>query len=270
MDMAEYPDDKTGARSVATPVETSLHDNWRQSRLALATPPVRRQLSWVSVGIVAVIIATSIGQVLLNSWNQPFYDALARRDMAAFLHQLLVFAVIAGTLLVLNIGQTRFNQMCRLKLRQALTLDLIDQWMRPERAFRLPMPASSGQSRPAHAAGRRAPLGPSGFVFQVNGWSLAIPGYMVWAAFLYAGTASWLSWLVGRPLISLNSDRYTREAELRSSMVRVNENVDRHYGLGDTFVQSRARSQCLIFGHRACKHRRRVQWTPRQSPRRFA
>ncbi|MER9409316.1 ABC transporter ATP-binding protein/permease, partial [Mesorhizobium sp. M0589] len=66
----------------------------------------------------------------------------------------------------------------------------------------------------------------SGFVFHINGWSLAIPGYMVWAAFLYAGIASWLSWLVGRPLIRLNSDRYTREAELRSGMVRVNENVD--------------------------------------------
>ncbi|RUY28004.1 ABC transporter ATP-binding protein/permease, partial [Mesorhizobium sp. M7A.F.Ca.CA.001.13.2.1] len=66
----------------------------------------------------------------------------------------------------------------------------------------------------------------SGFVFHIGGTSLAIPGYMVWAAILYAGIASWLSWLVGRPLIRLNSDRYTREAELRSSMVRVNENVD--------------------------------------------
>jgi putative ATP-binding cassette transporter len=29
---------------------------------------------------------------------------------------------------------------------------------------------------------------------------------MVWAAFLYAGSASWLSWLVGRPLIQQNSE----------------------------------------------------------------
>jgi len=50
--------------------------------------------------------------------------------------------------------------------------------------------------------------------------------YMVWAALLYAGIASWLSWLVGRPLVNLDGDRYTREAELRSSMVRINENVD--------------------------------------------
>ena len=66
----------------------------------------------------------------------------------------------------------------------------------------------------------------SGFVFHVWGPSFAIPGYMVWAAVLYAGTASWLSWLVGRPLIRLNGDRYAREAELRFSLVRVNEHID--------------------------------------------
>src|SRR5262249_22356080 len=37
---------------------------------------------------------------------------------------------------------------------------------------------------------------------------------------------SWLSWLVGRPLIRLNADRYAREADLRYSLVRVHEHVD--------------------------------------------
>ena len=36
----------------------------------------------------------------------------------------------------------------------------------------------------------------------------------------------WLSWLVGRPLIRLNADLYAREAELRFSLMRVNEHVD--------------------------------------------
>ncbi|MER9298009.1 ABC transporter ATP-binding protein/permease [Mesorhizobium sp. M0621] len=252
--MADQPDYAATVQQVAVAVEaSSLSDQVATIRRALAESPVRKWLLWTSVGIMAVIIATSIGQVLLNRWNQPFYDALARRDMAAFLHQLLVFAAIAGGLLVLNIGQTWLNQMIRLKLRQALTLDLIDQWMRPARAFRLANAGAIGvnpdqrmQQDAAHLSDLSTDLGvgllqscillvsfvgvlwelSSGFVFHIGGTSLAIPGYMVWAAILYAGTASWLSWLVGRPLISLNSDRYTREAELRSSMVRVNENVD--------------------------------------------
>jgi len=252
--MADQPDNDATAQPAAVTVEAStLRDQVATIRRALTGSPVRRWLLWMSVGIMAVIIATSIGQVLLNSWNQPFYDALARRDMAAFLHQLLVFAAIASGLLVLNIGQTWLNQMFRLKLREALTLDLIDQWMQPARAFRLANAGAIGVNPDqrmaqdaAHLSDLSTDLGvgllqscillvsfvgvlwqlSAGFVFHIGGTSLAIPGYMVWAAILYAGTASWLSWLVGRPLIGLNSDRYTREAELRSSMVRVNENVD--------------------------------------------
>ena len=43
--------------------------------------------------------------------------------------------------------------------------------------------------------------------FHMRGRSFGVPGYMVWCALLYAGTASWLSWRVGRPLIQLNSER---------------------------------------------------------------
>jgi ABC-type uncharacterized transport system fused permease/ATPase subunit len=35
-----------------------------------------------------------------------------------------------------------------------------------------------------------------------------------------------LAWHVGRPLIPLNAERYAREADLRSALVRVNEHAD--------------------------------------------
>jgi putative ATP-binding cassette transporter len=49
---------------------------------------------------------------------------------------------------------------------------------------------------------------------------------MVWCALLYAGTASWVSWRVGSPLIGLNTERYSREADLRFALVRLNEHSD--------------------------------------------
>jgi putative ATP-binding cassette transporter len=49
---------------------------------------------------------------------------------------------------------------------------------------------------------------------------------MVWAGILYAGSASLLSYWVGRNLIGRNAERYAREAELRFSLVRVNEHID--------------------------------------------
>ena len=64
------------------------------------------------------------------------------------------------------------------------------------------------------------------FAFHVAGRVVPIPGYMVWAGILYAGSASLLSYWVGRNLIGRNAERYAREADLRFSLVRVNEHID--------------------------------------------
>src|SRR6202012_249817 len=66
----------------------------------------------------------------------------------------------------------------------------------------------------------------SDFAFHIEGHTYAIPGYMVWAAVIYAGYASLLSYWVGRSLIKRNADLYAREADIRFSLVRVNEHVD--------------------------------------------
>src|SRR3984885_10888780 len=66
---------------------------------ALLAAPVRNTLFKFSGSIFFVIAATAYGQIRLNSWNQPFYDALSRKDFAQFLDQLGVFGLIAGALL---------------------------------------------------------------------------------------------------------------------------------------------------------------------------
>lgn len=220
---------------------------------AFLSSPTRNTIIAVAIAALLVIGGTAVGQVILNRWYQPFYDAIERRDIPAFLDQLMMFAVIASGLLLLNIGQTWLNQRMRLKLREGLTLDLIGEWMQPRRAFRIANAGDIGvnpdqrmQQDAGHLADLSTDLGfgllqssvllasfvgvlwslSADFVFHVGGRSFEIPGYMVWAALIYTGTASCLSWLVGRPLIGLNSERYAREADLRFSMMRVNENID--------------------------------------------
>ncbi|AMS40662.1 putative ATP-binding cassette transporter [Aminobacter aminovorans] len=243
----------TNREPLAADVDGRFFDHLRMARQALAGSPVRRTLVWLGLSILTVILATSAGQIVLNRWNKPFYDALENRDLDAFLRQLTIFAAIAGCLLVLNVGQQWLNQMIRLKLREGLTLDLITEWLRPGRAFHLANAGAVGvnpDQRMQQDAGHLADLTTdlaigllqasillvsfvgvlwslsSGFVFHVGERSFSIPGYMVWAAIAYAGSASLLSWLVGRPLIAQNADRYSREAELRFSMVRINQNID--------------------------------------------
>ncbi len=219
----------------------------------LRTSPTRSTVALLAVALFVVIAATAYGQIRLNSWNQPFYDALSRRDFPRFLVQLGVFCIIAGVLLVLNVAQRWLGEMLKLKLRQGLVHDLVQNWLVPGRAFRIANAGDIGvnpdqrmHEDARHLTELSADLGigllqgsillitfinilwgiSSGFVFHVAGRTLAIPGYMVWAAVIYAASASLLSIWVGRSLIDRNAERYAREAELRFSLVRVNEHID--------------------------------------------
>jgi putative ATP-binding cassette transporter len=220
---------------------------------ALWGSSTRNTLLLLAAVIFAVVVATAYGQIRLNSWNQPFYDALSHRQFRQFLLQLGVFGLIAGSLLVLNVAQQWLAQMLSLKLRAGLVTDLVDNWMQPRRAFRLAHagPIGVNPDQRMHEDARHltelsATLGigllqasillavfvevlwaiSSRFVFRLHGAQFSIPGYMVWAAIVYAGSASLLSYWVGRGLIGRNADRYAREADLRFTLVRVNEHID--------------------------------------------
>ncbi len=217
------------------------------------TSPQRTQIVMLGVALVLVIAATAFGQIRLNAWNQPFYNALQRRDLHGFFGQLVIFCFIAGALLALNVAQVWLNQATKVKLREGLVRDLFDQWLRSRRAFRLTYAGDIGANPDQrihddarHLTELSTDLGigllqssillgsfigvlwmlSGNVVFHVSGRSFAIPGYMVWCALVYTGTASWVSWLVGRPLAELYAARYAQEAELRFALVRLNEHID--------------------------------------------
>ena len=56
--------------------------------------------------------------------------------------------------------------------------------------------------------------------------TLHIPAYLVWAALLYAGIGTWLTVIIGRPLVPLNYARQRFEADFRFSLVRFRENAE--------------------------------------------
>jgi vitamin B12/bleomycin/antimicrobial peptide transport system ATP-binding/permease protein len=225
----------------------------REFLVALWLSPGRRSLALLIIGTVFVICATAAAQVGLNAWNRPFYEAIAERNVFAFLYQLLVFAAIAGGLLVLNVAQAWLREMIKLKSREWLTRDLFAEWLKPGASTRL---AGAGEiginpDQRIHEDARRlsdlsADLGIGllqasllllsflGVLWGISGaldiWicgiSLTIPGYMVWCALLYAASGSWLTWRVGRPLVGMNSQRYQRESEFRFALFQANQKMD--------------------------------------------
>ena len=213
----------------------------------------RDKLLLLAAGLIVVISATAYTQIRLNAWNQPFYDALTHKDLPAFVRQLGVFAELAAVLLVLNVAQMWLNQTSRVVLRQGLVHDLFNEWLKPLRAFRLSNAGSIGvnpdqrlHADAQHLTDLMTDLGigllqatllllsfigvlwmlSQHMILPFAGRRLQVPGYMVWCALIYAGTASLLSWGVGRPLITLNAERYAREADLRYALVRANEDIE--------------------------------------------
>ncbi|HSY94138.1 MAG TPA: SbmA/BacA-like family transporter, partial [Steroidobacteraceae bacterium] len=214
---------------------------------------VGRRLYLVLAAIMLVVAGTAYGQIRLNLWNKPFYDALSRRDLRDFLFELGVFVLIAGFLLTLNVVQRWLVETLELKLREGLVLGLLHDWMAPRRAFWLANAGSMGvnpdqriheDSRKLCELSADLLVGllqaavlfltfagvlwrlSNDFLFRFSERDYTVPGFMVWAAVLYASAGSLLSYWVGRGLIGRNAQRYAREADLRFSLVRVNEHVD--------------------------------------------
>jgi putative ATP-binding cassette transporter len=248
--------ERTDAGASAAP------DEERETRLlaqlsvivrTLRTSSASQALLWTMISIFVVVAVTAYGQIRLNRWNRPFYDALSRRDIHDFLVQLGVFFLIAGVLLALNVLQRWLTETLKLKLREGLVRSMVHDWLLPQRAFWLanagPMGVNPDQRMhedARHLCDLSADLGigllqasvllgtftgvlwslSAGFSVRTGGHDYLVPGYMVWAALIYAGAGSLLSYWVGRNLIARNADRYAREADLRFALVRVNEHLD--------------------------------------------
>lgn len=220
---------------------------------ALAASSWRRQIGLLAAGVVAVVCANAAGQIRLNAWHGAFFDALEQRAIDVFWVQLLVFAAIVSVLLVMVVAQTWLQEMLKVRLRAWLINDLLDEWLVPRRAYRLALAGEFGinpdqrmQEDARHLTELSAELGvgllqaslllasfvgvlwllSQQVVFPSATGGFVVPGYLVWCAVGYASAGTWAAWLVGRPLIPLNAERYGREAELRFSLVRLSESAE--------------------------------------------
>ncbi|MGE0164962.1 MAG: ABC transporter ATP-binding protein/permease [Dongiaceae bacterium] len=221
---------------------------------ALGRSPHRVRLGFLAVSLVLVVCAVAYGQIRLNEWNGSFTDTLEQRAFANLGGEILAFLAIVSGLLLLVVTQTWLQETIKIRLREWLTHDLLDNWLTPKRPYLLAHAGEAGthpdqyiQADARHLAELSASLAfgllqsslllvsfsgvlwilSDQVVFRLDdGGSFTIPGYMVWCALLYAFTGSWLAWLVGRPLIRLNAERYAREADLRFAVVRIHESAE--------------------------------------------
>jgi putative ATP-binding cassette transporter len=204
------------------------------------------------VAALALLGIAQVGvQLSLNVWSGLVFNAIEQRDTAAVLREVGLFVGLAAAFLLLS-GYTLFAKM-RLQVdwRAWITNRLVTDWLAHGRNAEL---AAMGcaHDNPEQRIAEDVRLAAEGAVdfadgifhallllgcfitvlwtlsgrleFEVGGLVLSVPGYLVWAAIGYASVGTALTYMLGRPLIRLNQDKLSTEADFRFSLFQVHEN----------------------------------------------
>ncbi|MHC2776368.1 SbmA/BacA-like family transporter [Bradyrhizobium liaoningense] len=105
-----------------------------------------RRVMAIFITSTVVTIANMYGQVQLNDWNGRFFDAVGRKDLSGFVHDLQTFAVIIVILLALTVANTYLQERLKFRLREWITLHLLAEWLKPLRVYQLGFAGEYGRN----------------------------------------------------------------------------------------------------------------------------
>jgi putative ATP-binding cassette transporter len=203
--------------------------------------------------LIAIELSIVAINVLLNQWNARFYNALQERDWDAFVTQLMIFCALAAAYIALAVYRLYLNQWLQMRWRQWMTKVYLGEWLDHANHYRMQLLGDAADNPDQRISediqlfvertltigiGLLSSLVTLGS-FVVILWSLSaaapvhlfgqewnIPGYLVWAALIYAVIGTMLTHLIGWPLIQLYFQQQRFEADFRFNMVRVRENSE--------------------------------------------
>ena len=202
--------------------------------------------------IVAMNLAIVYINVRLNKWSASFYNALEQKDAKAFGGLMTTFSLLAFSFVFLAVYSLYFRQMLSFRWRQWLTDRALDRWLADHAFYRIERDrladnpdqriaddlsslASTTLSLSLDLLSTLVTLASFVFIlwniagaatFALAGHPLTIPGYMVWAAALYALAGSFVMQKFGGPLVSVNYQQQRVEANFRFALIRLRENSE--------------------------------------------
>ncbi|MDC6117737.1 ABC transporter ATP-binding protein/permease [Serratia rubidaea] len=206
--------------------------------------------------MLIAIVALSLGlvyiSVLINQWNQVFYDALQNKNYPVFKQQLWRFTYLALIFIVLAVWKVYLTQGLQMRWRSWMTEKFMGKWLAHQAYYHSEQQqlVDNPDQRIAEdlnvltrntlslSLGLLSSLvtlfsfvsilwhvsGPLSFA--LHGHAFTLPGYMVWFALLYALLGSLIIGWVGKPLVRLGFDQERYEANFRFGLIRIRENHD--------------------------------------------
>ncbi|MGD0333568.1 MAG: ABC transporter ATP-binding protein/permease [Xanthobacteraceae bacterium] len=229
----------------------------------LSIPYFRSDDRWAGRALLGAVIVIELSlvaiQVILNEWYNRFYNTLQDHNWDAFVSAILFFCVLAAVYTVLAVYQLYLNQWLQIRWRRWMTQTYLQQWLTAANHYRMQLLGDSADNPDQRIAedlqlfvqytltictgllnsvvtlcsfivilwtlSAHAPL-------HLFGESFNIPGYLVWAALIYAVIGTLLTHLIGWRLIPLHFQQQRFEADFRFNLVRTRENAEQIAALG--------------------------------------
>jgi putative ATP-binding cassette transporter len=233
-------------------IRSTLAIVWR-----IAAPYFRSEDKWAGRGLLAAVISIELAlvaiDVLLNKWNNRFYNALQEKNWDGFVSEIGYFCVLAAFYVALSVYQLYLNQWLQIRWRRWLTTHFLGEWLQGANHYRMQLQGDAADNPDQRITDdvklfveRTLDIGIGllssivtlgSFVIilwglseaaplHIFGKEFAIPGYLVWGALFYAIVGTALTQWIGSPLVNLDYNQQRYEADFRFNLVRVRENSE--------------------------------------------
>jgi vitamin B12/bleomycin/antimicrobial peptide transport system ATP-binding/permease protein len=233
-------------------IRSTLAIVWR-----IAAPYFRSEDKWAGRLLLASVVAIELAlvaiSVLLNQWNNRFYTALQERNWDSFIREIGIFTILAFCSIGLAVYQLYLNQWLQIRWRRWLTERYLGEWLNEANHYRMQLQGDAADNPDQRIAEDlqmfvdwtleiglsllNAVVTLASFVvilwglsaeapLHLMGRDFPIPGYLVWAALIYAVFGTILTHWIGAPLVHLAFQQQRFEADFRFNLVRVRENSE--------------------------------------------
>ncbi|MFS2070822.1 ABC transporter ATP-binding protein/permease [Pseudomonas sp. CT11-2] len=213
-----------------------------------------RRRAWLTLTMAMLAVAGIIAiQVRWNEWSLGFYNSLQSLDAAAFGYHVVELLVLDVAFIACTMAKFQVQQRLLINWREKLTQAFLAKWLDSQRYYRSRFHSVTYDNPDQRIAEdckifveQTLDLGLnllqaiilvvlfclimwriSGTLeFEVAGHAVAIPGYMLWLALIYAVIGSGIAHWIGKPLIGLNFLQQRREADFRFGLTRLREDAE--------------------------------------------
>jgi putative ATP-binding cassette transporter len=214
---------------------------------------VRAREGTIGIWMVAILIALNLAQVALNVrlsfFSRDMFNALEAKDAAAFWYQLfIIFTPLAAVFVAAALTEVLLQNVLMIRWRAFLNTYYVGQWLGDGTHYRMQLLGRSADNPDQRIADDLRKFVESTYSLSIGlmnqaatlvsfvailwtisagftfpGTDVEVPGLLVWVCVAYAVLGTYVTHLIGRPLIALNFQQERVEADYRFSLARLRE-----------------------------------------------